>query len=176
MGYIKEVIKALSRGRKIIKMSREELLALDDGELYEAVAVRIAYDIRWEKADNYAEFYKGAKQVFYVIRQYDTEVNNGGLCQYFVNTTRLSAPYLLENLTKLGVSGHIKLLSDFLTTNNIDVNDLERFAIKDLSKFQELNESYPFDDFDNAFYKLYADEPLNKCLIEYVRQHIEEFA
>ena len=178
MGFLRslrEVKRALAKGRKIIKMSPEELSSLDDKELYEAINVRLAYDIRWQKSENYAGFYNGAKRVFYVINQYENEVNNGGLCQYFMNPTRLAAPYLLESLNVLGVSGHVKLLSDFLTTNNIDVNDLSSFIIKDLSEFQELNKRYPFDDFDNAFYKLYATEPLSDRLIAYARQHIEEF-
>lgn len=173
--FIRKVINALASTRKMAKMSSEELLSLNDEELYNTVTIRLAYDTRWKKSDNYAEFHDGAKRVFYVISQYDEEVNNGGLCQYFVNSSRLAAPYLLKSLNELGVSEHAKLLSDFLTTNNIDVNDLSSFIIKDLSEFQEQNKKYPFDNFDETFYELYKKEPLYNCLIAYVRQHIEQF-
>lgn len=173
--FTREVINALASTRKMAKMSSEELLSLNDENLYKTIALRLAYDTRWKKSDNYAEFHDGAKRVFYVVRQYDEEVNNGGLCQYFVNSSRLAAPYLLESLNELGVSGHVKLLSDFLATNNIDVNDLSSFIIKDLAEFQEQNKKYPFDNFDETFYELYKKESLYNCLIAYVRQHIEQF-
>lgn len=172
---IREITNALASSRKMAKMSSEELLSLNDEKLYDTIAVRLAYDTRWKKSDNYAEFHNGAKRVFYVIRQYDEEVNNGGLCQYFVNSSRLAAPYLLESLNELGVFEHAKLLSDFLATNNIDVNDLSSFVIKDLTEFQKQNKKYPFDNFDETFYGLYKKKPLHNCLIAYVRQHIEQF-
>lgn len=117
MGFLRfarEVLNALRSARKMVNMSSEELLSLDDEKLYGTIALKLACDTRWKKSDNYAEFHDGAKRVFYVIRQYDEEVNNGGLCQYFVNSSRLAAPYLLESLNELGVAGHVELLSDFL--------------------------------------------------------------
>lgn len=174
-GYIKQVKSALSEARKMIKMTTEELLSLDDEKLYDAINIRIAWEIRWAKSrDNYAEVYQGAKRAFYVVTQYDWAVNNGGLCQYFINPSRLAAPYLLSCLNEIGASEYAKLLSDFLTVNSIDVNDLSSFIIKDLSEFSEQNKRYPFDTYDDAFYKLYEAEPLITCLMTYVRQHIEE--
>ena len=111
-----------------------------------------------------------------MVRQYEEEINNGGLCQYFVNPSRLAAPFLLESLKEIGAFKYAGLLSDFLTVNGIEANDLSSFIIKDLSEFQAQNKRYPFDAYDDAFYSLYAAEPLNDHLMAYVRRHIEEFA
>ena len=175
--YIKAVIKAVAEGHRIAKLTTEELLALDDETLYFTIHLRLIWERRWKKSrDNYAEIYYDAKRVFYVVEQYDEEINNGGLCQYFTNPSRLAAPYLLSSLNEIGASASAKLFSDFLTTNNIDVKDLSSFIIKDLSEFAKQNKRYPFDAYDDAFYKLCKEKPLNEYLIAYVRKHIDEFA
>ena len=174
--YIKAVIGAAAEGRRIAKLTTEELLALDDETLYFTINLRLLWELRWKKSrDNYAEVHHGAKRVFYVVKQYDEEINNGGLCQYFTNPSRLATPYLLSSLNEIGASQYAKLFSDFLTANSIDVTDLSSFIIKDLSEFAEQNKRYPFDAYDDAFYALYK-EPLSGYLIAYVRQHIDEFA
>ena len=53
---------------------------------------------------------------------------------------------------------------------------MSSFAIRDLSEFQAQNERYPFDEFDETFYALYAGTPLGEILMAYVRSHIEDFA
>lgn len=176
-GYVGQVKRALSEARKMVKMSPEELLSLDDETLCNTLKIRLSWEFRWGKSrENYAEAHRGAKRVFYVVRQYDEEINNGGLCQYFINSSRLAAPYLVSSLHEIGAGKYAELLSDFLTANGIDVNDLSSFIVKDLSEFQEQNERYPFDAYDNAFYALYGEEPLINILMAYVRKHIEEFA
>lgn len=176
-GYLKQVKSALAEARKMIKMTPKELLLLDDETLCNVLKIRLSWEIRWKKSrENYAEAHHGAKRDFYVVRQYDEEMNNGGLCQYFVNSSRLATPYLQSSLNEIGAFQYAKLFSDFLTENNIDVNNLDSFKIKELSEFQEQNKRYPFDDYDDAFYALYETEPLINYLMVYVRQHIEEFA
>jgi len=173
---IKAVKKALSEAKQMQKLTAEELLSLDNKTLFKTLDIRLAWETRWIKSkDNYTEVYNGAKRVFYVITQYCDEVNNGGLCQYFSNPSRLTAPYLLESLTEIGADKYATLLSDFLVANNIDVSDLSSFVIKELSEFQEQNKRYPFDAYDKTFYELYKAEPLENYLLLYVRQHIKEF-
>jgi hypothetical protein len=35
---------------------------------------------------------------------------------------------------------------------------------------------YPFDKFDDSYYELYENEPLEELLVKYAREHIEDFA
>ncbi len=81
----------------------------------------------------------------------------------------------MSSLNEIGAFKYAKLLSDFLTVNSIDVNNLSSFIIKELSECQEQNKRYSFDTYDDIFYALYKAEPLIDYLMVYVRQHIEEF-
>lgn len=115
-----------------------------------------------------------------VLEDYDMEVNNGGLCQYFVNSSRAGAPRLSEFLKEINAKKHKKLFDDFIRKNKIDVNDLDNFIIEheeaelgkissvsDDEKYYEKYKSNPFDDFDSEFYNLYREENLEDLIKEY---------
>ncbi len=151
----------------------EELSALPDGELCEAIWNRTD-----EKVEQAATDREGvaalpqAAQAFYVAYCYEMEMENGGLCQYFVNSSRELAPMLPAALSEIGAAGHKALFDAFVRDNGIDVNDLSSFVSDDVEGYVAQTERYPFDDFDNAFYAL---KPIQEYLVPYVQAHISAF-
>ena len=151
----------------------EELSALPDGELCEAIWNRTD-----EKVEQAATDREGvaalpqAAQAFYVAYCYEMEMENGGLCQYFVNSSRELAPMLPAALGEIGAADHKALFDAFVRDNGIDVNDLSSFVSDDVEGYLAQTERYPFDDFDNAFYAL---KPIQEYLIPYVQAHISAF-
>lgn len=107
------------------------------------------------------------EQIFFVLSIYEMEINNGGLCQFFVNSSRAYAGLVSEFLGILGALEHQKLYQDFIENNGIDLTNLDIFDMDDLEEFQEKNELYPFDEFDDAFYEL---EPLCDLLEEFMNK------
>ena len=57
------------------------------------------------------------------------ELQNGGLCQFFVNSSRSLAPYVDECLKMVGAEEHRKLFAEFVANNQIDLNNLDSFRI-----------------------------------------------
>ena len=166
----KEIIKEQKR---CLKMSTEELKSLDDDELFTTVLNRLEY-----KVDKYGDMIAGirsltgVKRVFYVASYYETEVNNGGLCQFFVNSSREFAPELSACLGAIGAEDHKKLFDTFIADNKINVNDLSSFIINDTDEFKAQEKRYPFDEFDDAFFAL---KTIEEYLIDYIKEHISEF-
>lgn len=126
------------------------------------------------------EKYGNQQLTIAVLEDYDMEVNNGGLCQYFVNSSRAGAPMLSECLKEINAKKHKKLFDDFIKKNEINVNDLDNFIIEyeeaelgqissasEDGKYYEKYKSYPFDDFDSEFYNLYREENLQDLIKEY---------
>ena len=150
-----------------------DLLNPSDNALFEEVLSRTE-----EKVDQFDDYTEGirtlphAVQVFYVTTLYEMEVNNGGLCQFFVNSSREFAPVLAGYLGEIGASEHKALFEAFVHDNDIDVNDLSSFIIDELDGFETQAKRYPFDDFDDAFY---AMKPIEELIVPYIRAHIEEF-
>lgn len=103
------------------------------------------------------------------------EIQNGGLCQFFVNSSREVAPYILECLEVIGATAYAELLSDFVIKNDISLNDLGSFITEDIDEYEEQTERYPFDEFDDAYYELYEKEPLERFLLEYVKKNLKDF-
>ena len=61
----------------------------------------------------------------------------------------------------VGAHAHKKMFDDFVKKNNINLNELSFFDIEKIEEFEEKAESYPFDDYDEAYYEM---EPLQTYL------------
>lgn len=115
------------------------------------------------------------RRIAYTVWLFDMEVQNGGLCQYFVNSSRTTAPDLSQALDALGAGAYRALLEDFASQNGIDLGDLSSFVISRTKDYEAQTRRYPFDQFDEAYYVRYETDPLERYLTAYVRQHLEEF-
>ena len=155
------------------ELSPEELIALPDGELCEAIWNRTDEKVEQAATDRQGvDALPPAAQVFYVAYYYEMEMENGGLCQYFVNSSRELALLLPAALDEIGATDHRALFDAFVRNNDIDVNDLSSFISDGVEGYQAQTERYPFDDFDNAFYAL---KPIQEYLLPYIRAHISAF-
>lgn len=162
-----------ARQKRYVAMSSSEFGLLTENELFEAALARTE-----AKVDKFEEIIDGvmalphAQQVFYVTSYYEMEVNNGGLCQFFVNSSHVVAPFLSKYLNEIHAEEHKRLYDSFISNNQIDVNNLTSFIINNANEFEAQNQRYPFDDFDNAFYEL---RPIQEMLVSYVKEHSDEF-
>lgn len=142
------------------------MLRLNDDELYDAVECicDAIYDIQDPKLSK--------EQVsVYSLICFLREVNNGGLCQFFVNSSGECAPYISESLEAVGAFGLKKLYDDFIEGNGIDVKDLSSFKIEDIEEYEAQTQRFDFDSFDDKFYE---DGDLYDQVVAYARKHIEE--
>ena len=158
-----------------MQMSPGELSKLTDDELFCAALIRTeraadAFPDNWPL--NAINALNEKQRVFYSVNFLITEVNNGGICQFFVNSSRMVAPKLSEYLGIIGAADHQKLYDDFISKYNIDVNDLSSFRSDTTEKFIAQYERYPFDEYDNAFFTL---KPLEEYLAGFVRANITYF-
>ena len=154
-------------------MSAADISRLGDCELFDAVSAR-AESIVSSKADAVEGFLalNEEQRVFYAVNTLDMEVNNGGLCQFLVNSSRMFAPIVSECMEIIGAVEHQKLYDTFLEKHQIDVSDLSSFDCESVDAFQAQYERYPFDEYDDAFCEL---EPLQKHLTVFIKEHIDRF-
>ena len=185
MGLIKTIKESFARAKAVgmqakaeleeaaryRAMTRAEAEQLSDEELWNCVSFWLC---RLEDGKALAEE-SLARRAVYTVDTFDREVQNGGLCQYFVNSSRETAPELEEALTQVGAESYRKLFHDFVTENDIDVTQLDSFIIHSTEDFEAQNERYPFDAFDEAYYDLYQREPLDAHCTAYIRRHLGDF-
>ena len=166
---------ALLSGSRYIDMSTEELSALSDDELYEAVIARLDH-----KINEYDDMQEGInslsykQKVVYSVSYLEMEVNNGGLCQFFVNSSRYVASYVSEYMDVIGAIDHKNLYDGFVKKYNINLNSIASvtYLERPTNYYNKLYWKYPFSEYDEAFVKI---TPLQDYLVKYIRANISEF-
>ncbi len=169
----KSIEESQEKDTLYLSMSNEDMACLSDDELFEAVLSRAEH-----KVDSFEEWEEGvnslnnSQKIFYSINWLEVEVNNGGLCQFFVNSSRMVAPYISEYMGIIGADDHKNLFDNFIAENNIDLNNLSSFDIDDADEYEKQTERYPFDDYDDAFYGM---EALEGYLKKFARENLKDF-
>lgn len=175
MGFLKSftalIKSALDEGKRYSRyksMPKDELLKLDNDELNEGIYIILDLDSDDNNKAN-------SKQIaFLTISEFCREINNGGLCQFFVNSSSKYAPFVSDSLNAIGAVLIADLFNKFISDNRIDISDLSSFKIKQAEDFELQIQRYPFDDFDEQFYKLQEKEDLSTLLAEFTRANISE--
>ncbi|MBE6780232.1 MAG: DUF4375 domain-containing protein [Clostridia bacterium] len=159
-------INDIRKAAKFKRMGKDALLTFDDEKFYEAVdclCEAAVYDIADEGV---AKIHK----LVYSLYKFEAEVNNGGLCQFFVNSSSECAPYISEALNEVGAINLKELFDNFIKENNIDVNDLSSFKITSIDEYEAQTKRFDFESFDNKFYE---DIDLHQLIIKYSKINID---
>ncbi len=151
----------------------EDLLNLSNEDLCQAVYEQnLAICEEADETDDEISLFSGARRTVFVLNTFDMEIQNGGLCQFFVNSSRCTAPYVSEALAAVGAEDHRKLFDEFIAANHLDVNDLDSFRVSSVRGFRKQTKRFDFDAFDDRYYEL---DSLEDPLSNYIRAHITEF-
>lgn len=167
LGVLIDNFKNMKRAKKYRAMGKVALLALDDESFYDAmqcVCEDNVYDFKNQELPI-------EQRLFYSLLRFVAEVNNGGLCQFFVNSSRECAPYISKSLEAVGAAELKAAFDSFIIENGIDINDLSSFAISSIDEYESRTVMYNFDSFDDKFYD-------NDCLYEkmilFARENIDD--
>ena len=151
----------------------EKLLKLSDDQLFEAV-----YFYNLDLVESFPDEATALSQIspkrriVFILSIFDMELQNGGLCQFFVNSSRSLAPYIDECLQAVGAEEHRKLFTKFVADNQIDLNHLDSFRISSVEEYATQTERYDFNSFENPYFEL---TPLQNFIVDYIKVQISEF-
>ena len=157
----------MKKAKKIRNSPKEDILALDDVDFFDAIEC-VCEDAVFDIKDSTIN---EEQKLVYSLIKLEAEVNNGGLCQFFVNSSRECAPYVSKALEVIGATQLKELYDNFIDSNNIDVNDLSSFKISEVEDFESQTQRYDFESFDDKFYE---DENLHNQIIEYSKNNLEK--
>lgn len=158
-------------------MTRTELLSQMDENMEDCIHELGIY--LYAKAEDGDEL-QGPEIPIFVLWMWNIEMQNGGLCQFFVNDGEFAA-LVPSALKAVGAKEYAKLLNDFVEKHKIDLQDLSQFDLEiesmdaDMSAYADATELYPFDEFDDRFYALYGSDPLEAYMAAYIRKNISSF-
>ena len=118
-----------------------------------------------------------AQRALFVVLIFDMEIQNGGIAQYFWNTGSDYARLTSESLRTAGFDDVADLYERFVTENAITLSEIdsyrERFPADE--NWADLYDFHPFEDFDNAYIKIWEETDFNQRLLDYAAQHPEVY-
>lgn len=92
------------------------------------------------------------EKTIFIAYTFDMEVMNGGLSQFFVNSSAQYAPYISDVFEKIGAVENKLLFEGFVKENNIDLNDLSIFNLESLSDYSyRVCKLFDYDKFDDNY-------------------------
>ena len=103
------------------------------------------------------------------LTAYDSEINNGGLCQFFSNSSKEFAPNISNSLEEINAIKHKEQFDKFIKANKINLNELEQYETDSIEDFIDKYDDLPFEDFDREYYELEQEESITNLLIEYTK-------
>lgn len=177
--HLKNSVKLyLENTKRYISLTKDELRQLPESELLDAVLARVDNKAEKLEAEHDSTFVAAIgllskeERSVYCVNYLDCEVNNGGLCQFFANSSGETAPFIADSLDTIGALEHKELFEAFVNKYGIDTNDLSSFKSDDVEAFLAQYKRFPFDEYDNAFYEM---KPLRDYLVEFVKENIDAF-
>jgi len=121
-----------------------------------------------EKYENDLKPFTTPQRYVFAIQWYSAEVNNGGHCQFYDNSTGIVWEDALKGFEAIGAQQNINIIK-------ASANRIGGKPSKDREKRQEQMESYnsEFDDLDKLYYEIEAD--MIKLLNAYIRKNAKDF-
>ena len=151
----------------------KKLLKLSDDQLFEAVYFyNLALVESFPDEATALSQISPERRIVFILSIFDMELQNGGMCQFFVNSSRSLAPYIDECLQAVGAEEHRKLFIKFVADNQIDLNNLDSFRISSAEEYATQTERYDFNSFENSYVEL---TPLQDFIVNYIKANISEF-
>lgn len=116
-----------------------------------------------------------SRQAIYIIWILESEVNNGGYNQFYINSSGKFYKYLPDALKLVGANKFSELTrraNDTFEKENPKITQHQDGTIEGFSKSYEDN---PLNKLDDEFYELYKTEKLNQIQVNFIRKHKAEF-
>ena len=166
-------VKRLDMKRQGKTLHGHNLFEMSDEQLFETVYLQnVDLVYLYPDEDTAFQQIKSECRIVFTVSVFDMEIQNGGLCQFFVNSSETLALHVNEYLEIVGAEEHLKLFANFVRDNHIDLNNLDSFRISDIEEFSQQSERYDFEAFDKAYSEL---PPLTDYITEYIKANISAF-
>lgn len=165
------IVKVIIKNIKSFRKTSVSRLSSDQLEYNDILDCITDLCINFDDSDR--EKYTNQQLVVISTMEYYNEVMNGGMCQFFANSSRIFTPILSVSLEEVNAIEHKTHFDNFTKRNKINVDDLNSFESEGVDEFIDQYDRYPFEDFDRKFYDIDRTEKLCDLIIEYARNNFD---
>lgn len=143
-------------------------------EEYEALYLALAGRTSGPDDEEFKNLPEEAQNLF-IVSVLDMEVQNGGICQFFVNYGPACAERAADCLRAVGLDEMAAAYERFFRENGINPAELHEFHAETAEQFSALYKLHPYELFDDEYMKLRRTLKFEKNILEYANGHPEAF-
>lgn len=148
--------------------STDELIALEGSFRIDSIV--LAFEAALDGKDKLST----AERVVLSVEAIEREVNNGGFNQFFVNSSRAFAPYIVESFNLIGCPKTAQLCQEAIDLLGVeDLFDSDALDAAACDADDDLMER--FNALDETYYAG-AEEPIAIKLFEFIKQNRKEIS
>ncbi len=112
-------------------------------------------------------------QSLFVALMFDMEIQNGGIAQFFWNCGSVYAKLVPDALREIGMDDVAALYERFVQENSITLEEIDTYQERFPMMGEGFYEYHPFDDFDEAYIKIWKETNINARFLDYAAKHPE---
>lgn len=161
---------------KDFRIDKSLTTGMEDDELLWEVIEPIWPSTEQEDTIYYISQGTKGQQAIYSITLFIREVDNGGLEQFFTNSSGKYINMVLDGLELINANEHLNTLKEAIKLfpgGKVPIDRYARIIIMNKQlKELKINESEYFEQFNK---KLYNEERLHKYFLKYINEHEIEF-
>lgn len=171
------IIKNKSRARKVeekekYKKGDIKVLNYDDEDLLCMVENDLEFKYGYGCID--LEVFRNMKithRNIYTLLWFDTEMQNGGLGEYFFSISNVTMGYLEKAFENVKAIELLEGYKEFMGLNNVEkaINNINKRSVEEYSKFMS---EFDFSNFNNLYKKI----DLRLFMANYIRDNIIDFS
>ena len=109
----------------------------------------------------------------FVALMFDMEIQNGGIAQFFWNDGSAYATLVPGALREIGLEDVAALYERFVQENNITLEEIDTYRERFPMMEEGFYEYHPFDDFDEAYIKIWKETNIYARFLDYAAKHPE---
>jgi Domain of unknown function (DUF4375) len=173
------ILGGASRIDRVRSMKTEVVqISLDEETVLQAADILSLVEPLWERVDIYGSWeqylatlkpFSPAQRHLFAIQWYRCEVDNGGHCQFFSNSTGIVWEHAVEGFAAIGLPEGAAILQ----AASDRVGGASRDRIKREAQLDSVGED--FDDLDERFYAMDETGAIDEKMLRFARAHAAEF-
>ena len=153
-------------------MEWEEMMAKYRYDEYEALYFAVIEQCGEPGTPDFLTHSKSVQSMF-VALMFDMEIQNGGIAQFFWNDGSAYATLVPGALREIGLEDVAALYERFVQENNITLEEIDTYRERFPMMEEGFYEYHPFDDFDEAYIKIWKETNINARFLDYAAKHPE---
>ena len=161
-----------SEATQFSEMEWEDMMKQYRYDEYEALYFAVIEQCGEPSTPDFLNHPKSLQSLF-IAMMFDMEIQNGGVAQFFWNDGSEYAKLVPDALREIGMDDVAALYEQFVEENHITLEEMDTYRERFPMMGEGFYDYHPFDEFDEAYIKIWRETNINARFLDYAAKHPE---